>query len=123
MTSRSNSQARRRFNGGLPVTSLGRRSQRSSPLSQQALALPAEHDSDDNEDDHFRPPASYLAKKRPSWAPSLPYNEEAVEDEEGSPVTDSGTRGNVDKALQIDMKGLVGDALGNVGLYFLDLDG
>lgn len=66
-------------------------------------------------------PQSLLSARRPSWTPSLSFRD--VPSDGGSTLEDSGKTsspsspedgGNFRRSLQIDNKGLVGDAVGNV---------
>lgn len=79
---------------------------------------------------HQAPPLSLLSARRPSWTPSphdAPSSLRTTEIPSGSHVAHSNLRhetipepysvedgGNFRQSLQIDMKGLVGDAVGNV---------
>jgi hypothetical protein len=82
----------------------------------------------------FAPPASLLNSRRPSFTPSLPElavdrsrtlarrssrTDMAEPQPAGSSPTSPEDGGNFRRSLQIDMKGLVGDAVGNVSSIVL----
>lgn len=87
----------------------------------------------------FIPSASLLSARRPSWTPSLPLelsyhprmnriNSRAIPDvpildvpQAGSLPSSPEDGGNFRRSLQIDMKGLVGDAVGNVSVMGMEL--